>query len=626
MLTTKNAGEKKGRKGEDILLEGRKVENLFFGNLSRFLFPLSPERHLSPALSPTSWRRGGWSRGLIAVPGFNLRNLFCGIFCVLLAVALTGCKPPGPRALLAGKELIEHGQYAEAVERLKSATSLMSTNAQAWNYLGLAYHQSGDANDAADAYRKALALDQNLVEVHYNLGCLWLEQNRADLAKAELTAYTLHRGDNAPEGWIKLGEAQLALRDFAGAEKSLNQARQFDGQNPEALNDLGVIQMQHNKPSEAAGYFNSALKAKPDYAPAILNLAIVSQSHLNSRQYALDRYHDYLALKPRPANWEAVDATARALEQELNGVSSAPVVATRPPAPTNAAPSTASRPTAARTAPPKPEQSAANNSRANASNANGPVEVVQVAPEPVIRGVPDTSPSASQPVNSNGEAGTSADHRGFFSRVNPVNLFRSPKSNESGGTTVQPSTTPPPVAAVPEPKPIVYPRYHYHSLKKPAAGDRDAAQKAFADGEQARQAGRLAEAAAAYRRAAQADPAYFEAYYNLGVVSVQAGNAAQALAAYEGALAIQPDSHDARFNFALALRQGNYPVDAAQEFEKLLAKSPNDVNAQYAVGSIYAQQLREPAKAREHYERVLALNPNFPQAAAVHDWLWTNPK
>jgi len=600
MLTTKNAGEKKGRKGEDILLED----------------PLIGEKFQHSTSNIEHRRAKVFAKG------------FCGIFCVLVAVALTGCKPPGPRALLAGKDLIERGRYAEAVERLKRATSLMSTNAQAWNYLGLAYHQSGDANDAVDAYKKALALDQNLVEVHYNLGCLWLEQNRPDLAKAELTAYTLRRGDNAPEGWVKLGEAQLALRDWAGAEKSLNQARLLDAQNPEALNDLGVIQMQRNKPAEAAGYFNGALKSKPDYGPAILNLAIVSQSQLNSRQYALDRYHDYLALKPRPANWEAVDATARALERELKGTSSAPAsMVTRPPAPTNVAAVPAPRPAppaATRAAPPRPEPSA-NNSRASAPGGNVPVEVTQVAPEPVIRGAADSGGTA-QPAGTSNQQATQTQHRGFFSRVNPVNLFRGPKSSESDGTTVQPATTPPPVAAAPEAKPIVYPRYHYHSLRRPAAGDRDAAQRAFTEGAQAQQAGRLAEAEADYRRATQSDPAYFEAYYNLGGASLQAGNVAQALVAYEGALAIDPDSHDARFNFALALRQANYPVDAAQEFEKLLAKTPNDANAHYALASLYAQQLREPGKAREHYERVLELNPNFPQAAAVHDWLWRNPR
>lgn len=589
MLTTKNAG------GD----EGVRVDDIIFKRRASIIFP---------------------SR----IPFFA---------CLLLAATLTGCRPPGPKALLDGKELIDRGQYAEAVERLKIATSLLSTNAQAWNYLGLAYHQAGQANDAADAYKKALALDQNLVEVHYNLGCLWLEQNRPDLAKAELTAYTLHRGDKSPDAWIKLGEAQLALRDLAGAEKSLNQARLLDGQNPEALNDMGVVQMQRNRATEAAQFFNAALRAKPDYGPAILNLAIVSQVHLNNRQYALQRYQDYLALKPRPANWEEVDAAARALGQELTSSPTQPQSAPRVSTPTNTAvqngtPRSSNNNTtrtnsATRTAPPKLEQPA--NPRSTGSGTTAPVEVVQVTPEPVIRGVPDNS---GEPGGSSNSIAESPKSRGFFSRVNPANLFRSGKTDQPVVVDSRPRTNVPPVAVVtPEPpKPINYPRYAYRSPKKPASGDRVAAQKALVEGSTAQQARQLTEAAAAYRRATLADPSYFDAYYNLGVVSFQSGNLPQALSAYETALAIQPDSHDARFNFALSLKQANYPVDAANELEKVVAKKPTDDFAHFALATLYAQQLRQPAKAREHYEKVLQLNPAFSQASAIHDWLWANPR
>ncbi|HEX4263213.1 MAG TPA: tetratricopeptide repeat protein [Verrucomicrobiae bacterium] len=550
---------------------------------------------------------------------------FRSVLPLAFAVVLTGCQPPGPRALLDGQRLIERGQYSEAIDRLKTATSILSTNAQAWNYLGLAYHQAGQANDAADAYRKALALDQNLVEVHYNLGCLWLEQNRPDLARPELTAYTLRR-DKSPEGWIKLGEAQLALRDLVGAERSLNQARQFDEQNPEALNDLGVVQMQRNRGTEAAQYFGGALKAKPDYGPAILNLAIVSQTHLNNRQYALQRYQDYLALKPRPANWDAVDAAARALQQEMS--STAPTVAARPAAPTNTTPAAvAPRPPSnvpARTVPPKLETSTPAVSRPTSSGPTSPVEVVQIAPEPVIRPAQDSGNSTHPIVSSNSAGGsTQSEHRGFFSRVNPANLFRGNSHTNPSATADSSETTRAPLPT-PEP-PVTYPRYHFHSLKKPAAGDRTAADKAFADASKAYQAGELPEAMAAYSRATKADPAYFDPYYNLGIVSVEAGNLPQALLAYETALAIQPDSHDARFNFALALKRANYPVDAASELEKVLAKTPSDINARYALANLYAQQLRQSAKAREHYQKILELNPSFPQASSIHDWLWANP-
>jgi cytochrome c-type biogenesis protein CcmH/NrfG len=258
------------------------------------------------------------------------------------------------------------------------------------------------------------------------------------------------------------------------------------------------------------------------------------------------------------------------------------------------------------------------NSRPAASATPPPVEITQVTPEPVIRGVPENS---SEPAAASNET-PKTERRSFLSRMNP---FRG-SSNPTPVAVTNSSRATQAVASVPEPKPVVFPRYSYRSLKKPADGNRSAAEKVFVEGAQAQQAKQLPEAATAYRKATQVDPGYFEAYYNLGVVSVQIGNLPQALAAYEVAIAIQPESHDARFNFALALKQANYPVDAAGELEKVLAKSPNDVYAHYALANICAQQLRQTAKAREHYQKVLELSPNFPQAAAVHDWLWANPR
>src|SRR4029077_17222885 len=108
-----------------------------------------------------------------------------------------------------GKALLEDGQFVQAIEKLRAATVLLGmTNAQAYNYLGLAYHQAGQAADAERAYQRALALNRDLAEARYNLGCLLLEENKLEPAKAELTAYTLRRS-NAPEGWLKLGTIQL---------------------------------------------------------------------------------------------------------------------------------------------------------------------------------------------------------------------------------------------------------------------------------------------------------------------------------------------------------------------------------------------------------------------------------
>jgi len=75
-----------------------------------------------------------------------------GAVLLVLAVLLAGCTPTGPRALLDGKRLLDEAKYPQAVEKLKVATSLLATNAQAWNYLGVAYHRAGQPANAAVAY------------------------------------------------------------------------------------------------------------------------------------------------------------------------------------------------------------------------------------------------------------------------------------------------------------------------------------------------------------------------------------------------------------------------------------------------------------------------------------------
>ena len=130
------------------------------------------------------------------------------IFLVLSAFVLSGCKPPAVRSLFRGKEHLDRGEIREALAEFKVAASALSTNAQAWNYLGLAYHYAGYPTNAVQGYQKALVLDHDLAEAHYNLGYLWLEQGHWDLARSELTTYTSLR-KNSIEGWLKLGVAQL---------------------------------------------------------------------------------------------------------------------------------------------------------------------------------------------------------------------------------------------------------------------------------------------------------------------------------------------------------------------------------------------------------------------------------
>ncbi|HEX7569243.1 MAG TPA: tetratricopeptide repeat protein, partial [Verrucomicrobiae bacterium] len=227
-------------------------------------------------------------------------------------MVISGCTPAGPRALLKGKKYLDRGDYAAAVAQFKTAAELLATNAAAWNYYGVALQRAGQPDDAVNAYHRALELDRDLFEARLNLGTLFLEQNKPGDAKAEFTACTLRRPNDAT-GWLKLGSAQLKLGEIVPAERSFSAVLTLKSSEAEAYNGLGLARIQRNKPREAAQFFTAAVQSRPDYAAALLNLAAVNQQYLHDNQAALENYRAYLALTPRPANWDEVNAIAIAL-------------------------------------------------------------------------------------------------------------------------------------------------------------------------------------------------------------------------------------------------------------------------------------------------------------------------
>lgn len=471
-------------------------------------------------------------------------------FLLAAALGLAGCAPPGPRALLKGKQLLDKGQYAQAVEKLQVATDLLSTNAQAWNYLGLACHYAGMDEDAQKAYQTAFRCDPDLSEAHYNLGCLWLAENKVDAAKGEFTAYTLRR-DKSIDGLFMLGLAQLRAhesgdyraraRELSAADRSFNEVLQLDAKHFRAWNGLGLVRVQQGRIAEAMQYFSNACQCNPAFGSAVLNQAIAAQQNLRDSRLALQKYQEYLALHPAAEAAEAVSLQV----QELEG---AAPQSYRPPG---------TSPTA---------------------QAHGGTNSFK----------PRSEALASAPAKTAG----------------PTNAALDGETNRTAK--------------------LSGPRYAYRLGVRLASGNHAEAQRAFAQGLQAQQLHRLSEALSFYHQAAELDPAFFEAQYNLGSVAAEMGNMRQALTAYENALLLRFESLDARYNFALALQRANYLSDAANELEKILTGSPNEVRAHLALANLYAGPLHLPGKARLHYQKVLETDPHNSQAAAIRKWLAEN--
>ncbi len=611
-----------------------------------------------------------------------------------LSIYVSACGPAGPRNVIKGEKLLRKGDYQGAIEHLEDATRQLAkdtpeTQAQAWNFLGLAYQSAGQPGPALKAYQQALKCDRNLLEADYNMGVLQIEQKNYGAAVDPLTTYVTLRPHDA-EGFTKLGTAQLHWATQAnGAEKQrrLDSARKnleiARGIQPgaEIDNALGVLYLQRNRPTDAQKEFKAAVQQDPNYAPAVLNLAIVAHQYSHDHRLALQKYRDYLALKPTPDNAPEIEAVVKSLERELNPVAATPppktVVAAAAPAPvlTNtttpaikpavvaSVPAKTNAPVAqtpiAKTTPAttlsSPRQATGIAKPASDAPASEPTEVTQVtagatpkvaqdvstpapqlalpAPQPALAATTPSRPIALQPIE------TKPAKKSFLKKLNPLGWFGKKEQNQTSQSapdvieeTPLPdskpavaSTASSPAVATSSPAKTDIARYTYISPSKPSPGNAKSSAQFVAQGTTARRNGHFNDAILAYRNALMSDPANFDAAYLLGLTEQDVSDFQGSLQIFEQALAINPDSTDARYAFAWSLYKGKYPQDAANELEKVVQKTPNDPKANLLLATVYAQNLGEPKLARDHYQRVLDADPHHPQATAIRFWLAANP-
>jgi tetratricopeptide (TPR) repeat protein len=206
----------------------------------------------------------------------------------------------------------------------------------------------------------------------------------------------------------------------------------------------------------------------------------------------------------------------------------------------------------------------------------------------------------------------------------PPSSASTPAATTGGTPPVPPARAPavastPPARRTPPPAPLkpVVPRYPAGNLPPLTPGNRAAAESALAQPSTDR--------VEALQRAVQLDPAWGAGWMELGRVALESGRPRVALTAGEALVALEPKSASSHQLFAAALARSGYPADAAEHLEQALAIAPGNAPGHLAVAGLYARELGEPERARPHYERVLALEPQHPQSEAIRAWLAANP-
>ena len=272
-----------------------------------------------------------------------------------------------------------------------------------------------------------------------------------------------------------------------------------------------------------------------------------------------------------------------------------------------------------------------------------PTPTPQPAPEKVrvVKVTPAPASSETRPAAQDAPEEAQTDKGNFFSRV--FGKKRSSESSEKAASSSATGSEPPAISVVPvdipaepvsvketpreKPAPVairVYEPYTYRNPPAAAPGNREEAYPLFQRAFRAHQEKDFPTAIEYYSKAIQKDPAWFEAYFNLGLACYGSGEYSSSLLAFENALALKPDSWETRYNFALALNKADHPNEAIVELKKVTRLNDSYANAWLEMGVIYQNRFADIENAYHSYQKFITLAPDHPSAYTTKIWLTQN--
>jgi tetratricopeptide (TPR) repeat protein len=575
------------------------------------------------------------------------------------------------------------GRDHEALKAHLRALERNRSFPDAWFNVGLLHFEQGNWLEAERALRTYLGAEASRTNAvaWRTLGLAQLESNQLDLAERSLATATQLAPRDA-EAWNGVGLIQVGRRRFRDALKTFAYVSAVAPEHAPARLNAAVVTHQHlGDRRGAVPLYRAYLALNPANAAEVETLVAQLEQALRpvvptNAPVAL------VATNPPPRTNAplrlATNLVSRATNVPAKPATNLPPTVTKAP-PTNPPPVVTTKvpvPAPATNPPAKPVPPPA--VPPVVKKPEPKPEVVQLEPEPRLAVARDVKPAAPQPLpTTNPPAAVvpapptnavapvppatasaaeltaeEAERRGFWQRANPgnwnwrkanpVSWFGSDDPAVTNRPTPlnQTTTNVPaarrtlalprvptnaPVAAAPsKPKPVII--RHQRQVSEPiAAGNRSAAELKFNEALLVHNRRDYAGAAALYEQAASADPTFYPAHHNLALLALDLNDPTRAVLAAEHATTLQPDSTASRQLYAAALQRANYPADAAEQWELLQAGKPNDTQTHLTLAGLYAGPLGESAKARAHYLRVLELEPNHPQAAAIRVWLAGNP-
>ena len=125
--------------------------------------------------------------------------------------------------------------------------------------------------------------------------------------------------------------------------------------------------------------------------------------------------------------------------------------------------------------------------------------------------------------------------------------------------------------------------------------------------------GKFNDAVAFYQKALKIKPDYAEAYNNLGITLQVLGRLDECKASLKQAIALKPDYADAHYNLGVTHHELGKLEEAQASYTQAIALMPNYAEAHYNLGNTH-KELGRLEEAKASYTQAITLNPDLAEA------------
>jgi tetratricopeptide (TPR) repeat protein len=179
--------------------------------------------------------------------------------------------------------LLLAGCAGGAGETPTAAAPAPQLSAQEYFDQGNALYEQGDLQAAANAFREAVALDDQNVGYWHNLGVAYYSLNALDEARESFQRGLALAPDDAELNYL-MGAVAIQFEQLSEAETYLTRANQLDPALPEPYFGLGVLYRLQGQREQAIAAFETFLELGPGQDPAAIPVAEAELEALRAGQ------------------------------------------------------------------------------------------------------------------------------------------------------------------------------------------------------------------------------------------------------------------------------------------------------------------------------------------------------